>query len=108
ALAAALAGGAGPAPRLVPPARGGGGAGPRARDPPPPARGDARGAPPSLRAAREATRKAGALLIFDEVQCGMGRTGAPFAAQLHGVTPDLLTTAKGLPGGIPGGGALAS
>lgn len=61
-----------------------------------------------LKAARELTRKAGALLIFDEVQCGMGRTGHPFAAQAHGVTPDVLTTAKGLAGGFPAGALLAS
>src|SRR5262245_2707525 len=61
-----------------------------------------------LAAARELTREAGALLIFDEVQCGMGRTGHPFAAQAYGVTPDLLTTAKGLAGGFPTGAVLAS
>jgi acetylornithine/succinyldiaminopimelate/putrescine aminotransferase len=61
-----------------------------------------------LRAARELTRQAGALLIFDEVQCGMGRTGHPFAAQAYGVTPDLLTVAKGLAGGFPAGALLAS
>ena len=61
-----------------------------------------------LKAARELTRKAGALLIFDEVQCGMGRTGHPFAAQAYGVTPDVLTTAKGLAGGFPAGALLAS
>jgi acetylornithine/succinyldiaminopimelate/putrescine aminotransferase len=48
------------------------------------------------------------LLIFDEVQCGMGRTGHPFAAQLYGVTPDALTTAKGLAGGFPAGAVLVS
>jgi len=42
-----------------------------------------------------------AQLIFDEVQCGMGRTGEPFAANLHGVVPDLLTTAKALGAGFP-------
>lgn len=61
-----------------------------------------------LRAARELTRKAGAVLIFDEVQCGMGRTGYPFAAQAYGVTPDVLTVAKGLAGGFPAGALLAS
>lgn len=44
---------------------------------------------------------AGTLLIFDEVQTGMGRLGAPFAAQVHGVKPDLLTTAKALASGVP-------
>ena len=61
-----------------------------------------------LRTARELTRKAGALLIADEVQCGMGRTGKPFACQLHDVVPDLLTVAKGLAGGFPAGAVLAS
>ena len=49
----------------------------------------------------EACRRAGALLIIDEVQSGMGRTGAPFAANLYGITPDMLTTAKALGGGFP-------
>ncbi|HKH49922.1 MAG TPA: aspartate aminotransferase family protein, partial [Thermoanaerobaculia bacterium] len=61
-----------------------------------------------LGAARERTRRAGSLLIFDEVQCGMGRSGAPFASQMYGVTPDLLTTAKGLAGGFPAGAVLVS
>jgi acetylornithine/succinyldiaminopimelate/putrescine aminotransferase len=61
-----------------------------------------------LQATRELTKRAGALLILDEVQCGMGRTGHPFAAQAYGVTPDLLTTAKGLAGGFPAGAVLAS
>ncbi len=61
-----------------------------------------------LAAARELTRRAGAMLIFDEVQCGMGRTGQPFAAQTWNVTPDLLTTAKGLAGGFPAGALLVT
>jgi acetylornithine/N-succinyldiaminopimelate aminotransferase len=61
-----------------------------------------------LLAARELTHRAGARLIFDEVQCGMGRTGQPFAAQLYGVTPDLLTVAKGLAGGFPAAAMLAT
>ena len=40
-------------------------------------------------------------LIFDEVQCGVGRTGEPFAANLYGITPDLITTAKALGAGFP-------
>ena len=40
-------------------------------------------------------------LVFDEVQCGMGRTGHPFAANLYGVTPDMITTAKALGAGFP-------
>jgi len=42
-----------------------------------------------------------ALLIFDEVQCGMGRTGFPFAANMNGVAPDMITTAKALGAGFP-------
>jgi acetylornithine/succinyldiaminopimelate/putrescine aminotransferase len=49
----------------------------------------------------EACRRAGALLIVDEVQSGVGRTGAPFAANLYAVKPDMLTTAKALGGGFP-------
>jgi acetylornithine/succinyldiaminopimelate/putrescine aminotransferase len=61
-----------------------------------------------LAAAREITRKSGTVLIFDEVQCGMGRSGQPFAAQAYGVTPDILTTAKGVAGGFPAGAVLVS
>ncbi len=61
-----------------------------------------------LRAARAACDAAGALLIFDEVQCGMGRSGKPFACEWSGVRPDLLTTAKALAGGFPAGAVLAS
>jgi acetylornithine/succinyldiaminopimelate/putrescine aminotransferase len=61
-----------------------------------------------LQAARELTRAAGALLILDEIQSGMGRSGHPFAAQAYGVTPDILTTAKGLAGGFPAGAVLVS
>jgi len=60
-----------------------------------------------LAAAREATARAGALLIFDEVQCGLGRLGAPFAARLYDVTPDLLTVGKGLAGGLPAAAVVA-
>ncbi|HEX6999416.1 MAG TPA: aminotransferase class III-fold pyridoxal phosphate-dependent enzyme [Gammaproteobacteria bacterium] len=58
-------------------------------------------APEFLAAARAACDRVGALLILDEVQTGMGRTGQPFAAQLYGVRPDMLTVAKGLGGGFP-------
>jgi acetylornithine/succinyldiaminopimelate/putrescine aminotransferase len=61
-----------------------------------------------LAAAREACDAAGALLIFDEVQCGMGRSGRPFACEWSGVRPDILTTAKALAGGFPAGAVLAS
>jgi acetylornithine/N-succinyldiaminopimelate aminotransferase len=54
-----------------------------------------------LRAAREACDDHGAALIFDEVQCGLGRTGTLWAYQHSGVTPDALTTAKALGGGLP-------
>ncbi len=47
-----------------------------------------------------------AQLIFDEVQCGVGRTGHPFAANLYGVVPDMLTTAKALGAGFPVGALL--
>ncbi len=60
-----------------------------------------------LRAAREITSAHGALLWFDEVQTGMGRTGAWFAHSASGVTPDVVTLAKGLGGGIPIGACLA-
>ena len=46
------------------------------------------------------------LLIYDEVQCGMGRSGKPFAYQAYQVKPDILTTAKALAGGIPAGAML--
>lgn len=54
----------------------------------------------------EACRRVGALLIVDEVQSGIGRTGAPFAADLYGITPDMLTAAKALGGGFPCGALL--
>lgn len=57
--------------------------------------------PAFLRAAREACDAAGALLIFDEIQCGVGRCGAFTAAEAYGVVPDLLTLAKGLASGLP-------
>jgi acetylornithine/N-succinyldiaminopimelate aminotransferase len=56
---------------------------------------------PFLAALRARCDEVGALLIFDEVQCGMGRTGEPFAANLYGVRPDMLTTAKALGNGFP-------
>ncbi len=54
-----------------------------------------------LEALRRRCTDVGALLIFDEVQCGVGRCGAPFGANRAGVTPDLLTTAKALGAGFP-------
>ncbi len=61
-----------------------------------------------LRAAREVCNAHGALLIFDEVQTGVGRTGSLFAYQSFGVTPDVLTSAKGLGGGFPIGATLTT
>jgi len=61
-----------------------------------------------LEALRRRCDQVGALLIFDEVQCGVGRTGQPFAANLYGVVPDLLTTAKALGNGFPCAALLMS
>jgi 4-aminobutyrate aminotransferase len=47
------------------------------------------------------------VLVFDEVQCGVGRTGAPFAAELFGVAPDVVLFAKGIASGLPLGGIVA-
>jgi acetylornithine/N-succinyldiaminopimelate aminotransferase len=63
---------------------------------------------PFLAALRARCDEVGALLIFDEVQCGMGRTGEPFAANLYGVRPDMLTTAKALGNGFPCAALLMS
>ncbi len=63
---------------------------------------------PFLEALRRRCDEVGALLIFDEVQCGMGRTGHPFAANLYGVTPDMITTAKALGNGFPCAALLMS
>ncbi|MBV8179735.1 MAG: acetylornithine transaminase [Mycobacterium sp.] len=60
-----------------------------------------------LVAARRITAEHGALLVIDEVQTGMGRTGAFFAHQHDGITPDVVTMAKGLGGGLPIGACLA-
>ncbi|RVU46127.1 aspartate aminotransferase family protein [Rubrivivax rivuli] len=61
-----------------------------------------------LQKLRELCTKHGILLIFDEVITGFGRTGAPFAAQTFGVTPDLITCAKGLTNGaVPMGAVIA-
>ena len=59
-----------------------------------------------LRAARDACDEAGALLVLDEIQSGIGRTGAWFAHQQDGVTPDVITLAKGLGGGLPIGACI--
>jgi acetylornithine/N-succinyldiaminopimelate aminotransferase len=64
--------------------------------------------PDLLRDMREACDRHDALLIFDEVQCGMGRTGTLFAYEAIGVRPDLMTLAKGLGGGFPVGALVAT
>jgi len=59
-----------------------------------------------LKAAREITERHGALLILDEIQTGAGRTGAWFAFQHEGITPDAITVAKGIGGGFPIGALI--
>lgn len=61
-----------------------------------------------LKRARELCDDYDALLVFDEVQCGMGRTGELFAWMHSGVSPDILCTAKGLGGGLPIGATLVT
>jgi len=57
---------------------------------------------------RELCNRTGALLILDEIQTGMGRTGSMFAYEQYGIVPDIVTLAKGLGGGVPIGAFLAS
>jgi acetylornithine/N-succinyldiaminopimelate aminotransferase len=64
--------------------------------------------PEFLRAAREICDARGARLIFDEVQCGVGRSGTFTAAESFGVVPDLLTMAKGLASGLPIGAMMTT
>jgi len=66
------------------------------------------GDPDYLRRLRATADEFGLLLIFDEVQTGMGRTGTLFAHEQAGVTPDIMGVAKGLGGGFPVGGCLAT
>ena len=61
-----------------------------------------------LRAARDACTRHGALLIFDEIQSGMGRTGTLWAHEQLGVAPDVMTVAKGLGGGLPVGACVTN
>lgn len=61
-----------------------------------------------LAALRRRCDETGAVLIFDEVQCGMGRCGEAFAARLYGVEPDMITTAKALGSGFPCAALLMS
>jgi acetylornithine/succinyldiaminopimelate/putrescine aminotransferase len=65
-------------------------------------------APEFLRAARRICDARGAALVFDEVQCGVGRCGAFSAAEAYGVTPDIVTFAKGLAAGLPIGAVVAT
>jgi acetylornithine/N-succinyldiaminopimelate aminotransferase len=62
--------------------------------------------PELLEAARHACEESGALLIFDEIQCGMGRTGRLWSWQRAEVRPDVMTVAKGLGGGLPVGACV--
>jgi acetylornithine aminotransferase len=74
-----------------------------------PALGEGGVVPPAegyLRAARAACDSAGALLVLDEIQSGVGRTGTWFAHQRDGVIPDVITLAKGLGGGLPIGACV--
>lgn len=61
-----------------------------------------------LKALRETCDAAGVLLILDEVQCGVGRTGRLFAHEWAGITPDIMMVAKGIGGGFPLGAVLAT
>jgi acetylornithine aminotransferase len=61
-----------------------------------------------LQAAREVTDDAGAMLVLDEIQSGIGRTGAWFAHQREGIVPDIVTVAKGLGAGLPVGACLVT
>ncbi len=64
--------------------------------------------PGYLAAAREITAAHGAALVVDEIQSGFGRTGAWFAHHAEGITPDVITVAKGLGGGVPVGAAIGT
>lgn len=61
-----------------------------------------------LKGLRELCDETGTLLIFDEIQCGVGRTGALFAHETSGITPDIMAIAKGIGGGFPVGACLAT
>ncbi len=61
-----------------------------------------------LKRVREACNKVGALVIFDEIQTGLGRTGKMWALEHWGVIPDIMTVSKGLGGGVPIGAAIAT
>lgn len=61
-----------------------------------------------LQGVRELCKEHGLLLIFDEIQCGVGRTGKLFAHEWSGITPDIMAVAKGIGGGFPLGACLAT
>lgn len=63
--------------------------------------------PEFIQAVAALCQSEGLLLIFDEVQCGMGRTGTMFCYESYGITPDIVTTAKALGGGLPFGAFIA-
>jgi acetylornithine/N-succinyldiaminopimelate aminotransferase len=64
--------------------------------------------PEFLKLARELTERSGALLLLDEIQCGLGRTGKYFAYQHYGIKPDIVTVAKPLAAGLPLGALLTT
>jgi acetylornithine aminotransferase/acetylornithine/N-succinyldiaminopimelate aminotransferase len=64
--------------------------------------------PEFLELARRLTKRSGALLVLDEIQCGLGRTGRHFAYQHYGVLPDVVAVAKPLAGGLPLGAILTT
>jgi len=66
------------------------------------------GTPAFIQGLRKACDEHGLLLILDEIQCGYGRTGKFFAHEHYGITPDILTAAKGIGGGFPLGACLAT
>ncbi len=66
------------------------------------------GTPEFIQGLRKACDERGMLLILDEIQCGYGRTGKFFAYEHYGITPDIMTAAKGIGGGFPLGACLAT
>jgi len=66
------------------------------------------GTPEFIQGLRKACDEHGLLLILDEIQCGYGRTGKFFAHEHYGITPDIMTVAKGIGGGFPLGACLAT
>jgi acetylornithine/N-succinyldiaminopimelate aminotransferase len=66
------------------------------------------GTPEFIQGLRKACDDHGLLLILDEIQCGYGRTGKMWAYEHYGITPDILTSAKGIGGGFPFGACLAT